>query len=214
MVIENKQAHIAYRCPDCGTLIYGFVGQFALASDLLRLRCECGGSALDIKITNDKKVRLSVPCLYCKQNHNYVVSQSILFGRELFILNCPYSNMDIAFIGDSEKICARAEENAREIENLLKNLELESVKDMQPEDVDDEEGLPDPATYDILRFLVKDLEADGKISCKCDAGEYELCFADGGIQVYCKNCGATHTFKADSPATAEAFLDTDSVELR
>ena len=214
MVIENKQAHIAYRCPDCGTLIYGFVGQFALASDLLRLRCECGSSALDIRMTSDKKVRLSVPCLYCKQTHNFVISKSILFGRDLFILNCPYSNMDIAFIGDSEKISARAVENAKEIENLLKNLELESVKDMQPEDLEEDEILPDPATYDIIRFLVKDLEADGKISCNCDEGEYELEFAGGGIRVYCKNCNASHIFSVDTPASAEEFLGLDAIELR
>ena len=214
MVVENKHTHIAYRCPDCGTLIYGFIGQFALAGDLLRLRCECGGSALDIKLTSDKKVRLSVPCLYCKQNHNYVISQSILFGRELFILNCPYSNMDIAFIGDNKKISERAEENANEIARLLKSLELESVKDMQPEDVPENEVLPDPATYDIIRFLLKDLEADGKVSCKCDEGKYDLCFVNGGIQVYCESCGATHTFPVDTPASAEAFLNTDSIELQ
>ena len=104
MILNPGQTHVAYRCPDCGTVIYGFVGKFALSAGFLRLKCSCGKSAMDISVTYDGKVRLSVPCLFCKQNHNFVVSQSIFFERDLFLLNCPYANMDIAFIGEKEKI--------------------------------------------------------------------------------------------------------------
>ena len=58
-MIANLQTHIAYRCPDCGTVIYGFVGKFALSANLLRIKCSCGHSALDINITNDGKIRIS-----------------------------------------------------------------------------------------------------------------------------------------------------------
>ena len=84
MIVDMGQTHVAYRCPECGTLIYGFVGKFALAANMLRLKCDCGGSAMDITISNDNKIRLSVPCIFCKQNHSYTISQSIFFGRDLF----------------------------------------------------------------------------------------------------------------------------------
>ena len=29
MILNPGQTHVAYRCPDCGTIIYGFVGKFA-----------------------------------------------------------------------------------------------------------------------------------------------------------------------------------------
>ena len=86
-MVANIETHIAYRCPECGQTIYGFVGKFALSANLLRIKCSCGGSALDINITNDKKIRLSVPCIFCRQNHSFVVSESIFFGREKFLLN-------------------------------------------------------------------------------------------------------------------------------
>ena len=213
MLLDNTQTHIAFRCPDCGTLIYGFVGKFALMANLLRLKCECGKSALDIGITGDKKIRLSVPCLYCKQNHNYTVSQSIFFGRELFMLACPYSGMDIAFTGDKEEIDRAAAENEEELRRLLTNLEADDIRDIQPIDLDEADILPDATTYDVIRFLVKDLESDGKVHCPCGDGEYDLRFNDEGIEVYCKKCGATYSFNVDSSAAAEEFLGLDSITL-
>ena len=162
MILNPGQTHVAYRCPDCGTIIYGFVGKFALSAGMLRLKCSCGGSAMDITMTQDGKVRLSVPCIFCKQNHSYVVSQSIFFGRDIFLLNCPYSNMDICFIGEKDKTDEQLERTGKELEQLLEDLEAESHKDLQPQDMDEEEALPDPAVYDTIRFLVKELEYDGK----------------------------------------------------
>ena len=213
MVADMPKTHIAYRCPECGTVIYGFVGKFALSANLLRIKCSCGHSALDINITNDGKIRLSVPCVFCKQNHNYVVSQSIFFGRDLFLLNCPYANMDICFMGEKEKIEEETERNANELSNLLKILEAESVKDIQPTDMDEEEILPDPQIYDTLRFLIKDLEADGKIDCPCHRGDYDLRFVKDGIQVYCPDCGAEHIFNTEAVAASEEYLNIDALKL-
>ena len=173
MIVDMGQTHVAYRCPECGTVIYGFVGKFALAANMLRLKCSCGGSAMDITISNDNKIRLSVPCLFCKQNHTYTVSQSIFFGRDLFLLPCPYANMDIAFMGEKEKTDEAINRSEEDLKRLLTSLEAESLKDIQPIDLDQEDILPDPAIYDTLRFLVKDLEADGKIDCPCHRGDYE-----------------------------------------
>ena len=214
MIKAPPSTHIAYRCPDCGTLIYGFVGKFALSANMLRLKCSCGNSALDITITSDKKIRLSVPCIFCKQNHNYTVSQSIFFGRDIFLLNCPYANMDICFMGEKEKIDVHAERTGKELERLLSDLEAESLKDIQPTDLDENDILPDPAVYDTVRFLIKELEADKKIDCPCHSGNYDLRFCDEGIQVYCPDCGATHTFNTVSAAASEEYINVDSLILK
>ncbi len=214
MIADIKQTHIAYRCPECGTAVYGFVGKFALSANMLRLKCSCGHSALDVNITNDKKIRLSVPCLFCKTNHSYVVSQSIFFGRELFLLNCPYANMDICFIGDKENTDRELERSGWELERLFKELGAESVKDIQPEDVNDEDVLPDPTVYDTIRFLVKTLEDEGKIDCPCHGGEYDIRFANGGIQVFCPKCGAVHFFDTGAEAASEDYINTDEITLK
>ena len=71
-----KQRHIAYRCPDCGQAVLGLVGRFALSANMLRLRCSCGSEqSLDITVSQDNRIRLSVPCLFCRQNHSYLGSK-------------------------------------------------------------------------------------------------------------------------------------------
>lgn len=212
-MVARVDTHIAYRCPECGTLIYGFVGKFALSANLLRIKCSCGHSALDVSITNDNKIRLSVPCLFCKQNHNYVLSQSIFFERDLFLLNCPYSNMDICFIGSKENVDKEAERAANELQKLLASFEAESLKDIQPTETEEDDTFCDPAIYDTARFILKDLEADGKIDCPCHSGSYDVRFCDEGVEIYCTECEARYIFNAKTAAASEEYLSLDSITL-
>ncbi len=214
MVSKQTATHIAYRCPECGTVIYGLVGRFALKANMLRLKCSCQNFAADIKMTSDSKVRLSVPCIFCRQNHSYVVSQSIFFSRDLFLLNCPYSNMDICFMGKKEKTDEEITRTGKELELLLADLEADSIKDMQPVDVNEEDVLPDPTVYDSIRFLIKELEEDGKIDCPCHSASYDLRFTDKGIQVYCPSCGATHDFNTEAVSASEEYLSIDELKLK
>lgn len=214
MVLQPKQRNIAYRCPGCGSAVIGLVGKFALHANMLRLKCSCGDSqSLDITL-NDGKVRLSVPCLFCRQNHSYVVSESLFFDKDRFLLNCPYSNMDIAFIGDEETVSQELSRTEAELNMLMKNLEAEELSDIQPEDMNEAEILPDPAVYDTLRFVVKDLEAEGQVKCPCGKGPYDLRFTDSGMQVWCDSCGATYNFCATSPTIAEEYLSLDEIILK
>jgi hypothetical protein len=215
MVIQPKERNIAYRCPECASAIFGMVGKFALHANLLRLKCSCDNpSALDISITNDGKIRLSVPCLFCKQNHTYTVSESVFFDRDKFLLNCPYSGMDIAFIGTEGEIKEELARTEREIGQLLASLEAEDISDIQPRIPSEDEVLPDPAVYDTIRFIVKDLEEEGQIKCPCGEGPYDIRFCDEGMQVYCERCGATYTFYATTPTLSEEYLSIDRIELK
>ncbi len=215
MTILQKQRNIAYRCQRCGVPTVGMIGKFALHANMLRLRCTCGEeSSLDINITGDKKIRLSVPCLFCRQNHNYVVSESIFFDKDSFMLNCPYTGMDISFISDEEGIKKELDRTEQELSRLLASFEAEELSDIQPEDMNDDEILPDPAVYDTLRFVVKDLEAEGKILCPCGDGSYDLRFAPGGVEVYCERCGGSYKFTATTPAIAEEYLSIDEIKLK
>lgn len=215
MAYIPKQRNIAFRCPGCGSAVIGLVGKFALHANMLRLKCSCGDEqSLDITLSNDGKVRLSVPCLFCRQNHSYVVSESLFFENDRFLLNCPYSNMDIAFIGDEDTVNQELSRTEAELNMLLKNLEAEELSDIQPEEMTEAEILPDPAVYDTLRFVVKDLEADGRLKCPCGNGPYDLRFTDSGIQVWCESCGATYDFPVTSPTMAEEYLDLTELNLK
>ena len=211
MAITPKKNHIAYRCPDCGDVIHGFVGQ--IHANMLRIKCPCEKSALEVHFRDDKKVRFSIPCVFCKSNHTYVVSESIVFGRDLFLLSCPYANMDIAFLGEEERVGAEVERAEGELVRLLNSLEAEHLSDIQPEPMAEEEILPDPELYDIVRFLVRELEADGKVDCPCHSVNIDFRFTDAGVEIYCMDCGARYEFPATSVAVARESLDLDEIKL-
>lgn len=211
--MNPKRTQIAYRCPDCAVMTVGFLGGLGSVSDMLRLKCSCAESALDIKNQSDDKVTLSVPCVYCKSNHTFVVSKGIMRRDELTKFNCPYSGMGIAFIGDEESVQAEGEKSAEELSRIMTSLEAETVSDIQPQEVADDSVPPDPAIYDTFNFILRDLEAEGEVHCPCRKGEYDLRFTDDGMQVYCKSCGASHDFYAKSVTAAEEYLTIDSITL-
>ncbi len=217
MVVKQKQTHIAYRCPHCNLTVFGFVGKFALSADMLRLKCPCGKSELTMTYTADKKIRLAVPCLFCASEHQFVVTQNLFFERDIFLLNCSYTNMDICFIGDKAKIDAALEENEKELHRLLQNLGLSSMAQLrgeqEGEDEDDIPYLNDAQIYDIIRFLIADLSEEGEISCPCESGHYECEVAPHGIRVFCTECGAEHLFRAESVADAQEFLHCSHIDL-
>ena len=103
MVLTPKQTTIAYRCPHCGAGIMSAVGFFSLSGDMLKLKCDCGESELIIQRSRDGKIRLTVPCILCSKPHQYTVSSSLFFGRELFTLSCPYSDLNACFIAHTLK---------------------------------------------------------------------------------------------------------------
>ena len=216
MVIEQKQTHIAYHCPHCGTAVLGYVGEFALSADMLKLKCDCGESELSVTYTNDKKIRLSVPCLFCESPHNFVVTQNVFFERETFILSCPYTKVDICFVGKPEALQKELDRSAKELNALFEenNMSLPAWEESDDEEkAEDTALLTDPQVYDIVRFVVSDLKAENLISCPCSSGEYEVEIVSGGVRVFCTECGAERFYAIHSVGAAQDFLSIDKIVL-
>ena len=204
---------IAYRCPECATATLGFLGGLRKASDMLRLRCGCNESALEIKPESEGKVRIDVPCVYCKDNHSYVVSADILLRDEPTCLPCPASHHDILFIASENDMHKELERSANELSVVMASFEADDVKDIQPSDVGEADAAPDPAIYDVLNFVMRDLEDAGALSCPCSKGPYSLRFTDCGAEIYCESCGASYEFHAKTGAMAESYLTVDKITL-
>ena len=153
-----------------------------------------------------------MPCVYCRDSHGF--SLSIDSEREggAVRLPCPFSNMDIAFIGNEESVGSELERTGEELSRVIASFEGEELSDIQPSDAD-EGDLCDPAVYDTVNFIVRDLESEGRVKCPCGELKLDLRFTDEGIQAYCTSCGASYTFYAKSGAGAESYLSLDSLEL-
>ncbi len=163
MVLNEKRTTVAYRCPDCGGGIMSAVGLFKLSADMVKLKCTCGKSELKIVYNRDGTVRLTVPCLICSQPHTFTVNSSLFFSEELFVLPCPYSDINICFTGETNTVKA---ELARTELELLDMLEEHGITDFSALH-GDEQDLPDPQILDIILFVIDDLDAEGKIYCRC-----------------------------------------------
>ena len=229
MLLNEKRTTVAYRCPHCGGGIMSAVGLFNLSADMVKLKCTCGESELKIVYNRDGTVRLTVPCLICSQPHTFTVNASLFFSDELFVLPCPYSDINIAFTGEMNAVKA---ELARTELELLDMLEENGITDFSALH-GDEKDLPDPQILDIILFVIDDLDAEGKIYCRChpdpaeeqssdtDYGEwnetesrYEAEVTEEGIKLTCRVCGASTVIPTDSMLSAHAFLNADSMHLQ
>lgn len=214
MVLDPKQTTVAYRCPRCGAGVMSLVGLFSLTADMIKLKCDCGGSEMDIVYTNDSKIRLSVPCIFCPKPHSFVVNTSLFFDKELFVLPCPYSDMNIAVFGEINNVKAELARSELELLDLLEKNGIESLDQITGKS--ERNTLTDPQIFDIVMYVIHELDAEGRIYCRCEGDgerDYEVEVLEDGISVTCKSCGAKRIIPTDSLLTANAFLNADSLYL-
>ena len=215
MVLNSKQTTVAYRCSHCGAGVMSLVDPFALSADMIKLKCDCGKSEMSVVYSNDGKVRLTVPCLFCPNPHSFVINSSVFFGKELFVLPCPYSDINIAMTGEINNVKAELARTELELLDILEKSGVDSFEAIRGED-SSRDVFTDPQIFDIIMFVINDLDAEGKIYCKCKdegEGDFEVEVLDDGIKVSCKKCGASRIIPTDGLLAANAFLNADSLYL-
>ena len=215
MVLNKKQTTVAYRCPHCGTGVMSAVSPFTLRGNMLRLKCTCGKSVMEIEPAGEGKVRMTVPCIVCPKPHHYTVSERILFGEDLFVLPCAYSDINIAAMGEMNHVKA---ELARTELQLLDLMEEHGIRDFSALHEEAEATFTDPQVLEILMFVIRDRDEEGKIYCRCEKrqdedGDFEVEVTPEGVSVTCRKCGATKTLPASSLLEAHDFLNAESLTL-
>jgi hypothetical protein len=213
MILDAKQTTVAYRCPECGSGVMSAVNVFSLSADMVKLKCTCGKSEMTVVSQKDGKVRLTVPCLTCPAPHTFTLNSSLFFGKDLFSMQCPYSDFAIACLGEINQVKAELARGELELLDLMEQSGLQSLDSLHG----DEEILPDPQVQEIVMFVINDLDAEGKILCKCDPNDngrqYDAEVRNDGVMVSCRKCGASRLVPTDSCLGAHAFLNADSLHL-
>ena len=219
MVLKNKETTIAYRCPHCGAGVMSALDIFTLSAPLIKLKCDCGGSEMTVVKQNDGKIRLSVPCLFCPSPHNFLVSSKIFFGENEFFLQCPYSDMDICFLGDMDHVKANLARGELKLMELMEEYGISDIaKFKEANTADEDEALDSEHTQNVI-FVLSELEEEGKIFCKCehkdsvDSEKYGFEVFSDCVLVKCRDCGASRKIPTDNSLNMHAFLDADSLHL-
>ena len=214
MILEPKQTTLAYRCPSCGAGVLSVVDLFKLHADMVKLKCDCGGSEMSAVQSKDGKVRLTVPCILCPNPHSCTVNTSIFFGKDLFVLPCPYSDINICMMGDMDHVKAELSRTELELLDLLEENGIESFNSLRS---NGEDELTDPQILEIITYVIKEFDEEGNIECLCPEdteGDYEIEFCSDGVKVSCKKCGASKLISANSLIDAHNFLTSDKLILK
>lgn len=213
MILDAKQTTVAYRCPACGAGVMSAVNMFALSADMVKLKCSCGESEMTAVSATDGKVRLKVPCILCGKPHTFTLSESLFFGKDLFSMSCPYSDINVACVGEINQVKAELARGELELLDLMEQSGLQNLDSLRH----DETVLPDPQVLEIVMFVINDLDAEGKIFCKCDptdnGRQYDAEVQEDGVLVSCRKCGASRLIPTDSCLGAHAFLNADALHL-
>lgn len=216
MVLDTKNTTLAYRCPRCGAAVLSGINMFSLTADMLKLKCSCGESEMTLVNGRDGKVRLSVPCMLCPAPHQFSLNRSLFFGKELFSMPCPYTDITLCCVGEENYVKAEMSRSELELLNLLEQNGFSDLSQLSQAGQPTEESFPtDPQVLDIVMFVIRDLDEEGKIKCHCPAGEhrYEVEIRNDGVLVSCPDCGASRLIPTDSSLAAHAFLHSDALDL-
>jgi hypothetical protein len=220
MILSEKETLLAYRCPKCGAGVLSMMGIFALSGDMLKLKCSCGESELSIQRQPDGKIRLSVPCIVCAKPHVYLLGQNSFVrraGGDVFRLSCPYTGLDLCFVGEEDAVQDAIQEADNALLALMRDAGLDDIEELHQGDEMLEAREQDPQVADIIRYAIRELDDEGKITCNCQnnaIADYQFRLSDGELTVWCEECGASVSMVMAGVTMAEDFLQRDSLELK
>ena len=208
MFTQNKIT-VAARCCECCAEIETEISVFNLSGGKIKADCpNCGKSTLEITLSQDGKVRLSVPCVACPHPHPFTLSAQTMFTKELFVLQCSFTKLDICFMGNKGKVREELVKNGKELQAMME----ESAE--YGEEGFDEEALEQMKL--ILNFI-DECAQKGDILCPCrknkTAPGVELSMAEDSVTLTCRECGRRVTIGVYDTGFFETLLDLGKIFL-
>ena len=209
---------IAYRCPRCGAGVLSVPGIFKLTGDLLKLKCACGESELPLERQSNGKLRIAVPCIVCAKPHIFLLDTEQLSARcgGVLRLPCPYTGLDLCFVGPKDAVQDAVQEADDALLALMRDAGLEDIEELHAGDEMLEARSQDPQVADVIRYAIRELDDEGKITCNCQnnaIADYKFRLHDEELTVWCEECGASVTLPLAGITMAEDFLQRDSLKL-
>lgn len=185
--LSDKTTVLATRCPECGAIIAERVNQFSLSGQQHVIKCKiCGKGYMTASLSPDHKVHLSVPCLVCPHHHPLILSSAVFFNKDLFLLQCPNSGLDICFMGTEEKVDEALRLSAQQLKEIFdENRKEEENNNFLNADVMQE-----------VMYAVEELAITNRIRCDCGEPNLSIVVHYDKVQLACKDCGCRKTLYA------------------
>lgn len=173
-MVEDAKRSIAFICPVCRQPVILERTAFQLAASGSRLPCPCGKSGVDVALMGDK-VRLTVPCLFCEEEHTVTCSTQAFLREKTLAFSCANSGLDCCYVGQEESVFAAT----RRLEETVDALEAQAgaqgtfLNDLVMEEVLGE---------------IRDIGRRGGISCSCGCREWKMKVNYSSVELTCPQC--------------------------
>lgn len=187
--MEEPKRTIAYLCPKCKQSVVVEETVFRLAAAPSKFPCPCGGSALKVEMEADH-VDLTVPCLYCGEDHHVRCSAHAFLHEKALAFSCKATGLDACYVGDEGPVF-----------QALRRLETAAARMAEGEE-ESEAFLNEAIMTEVLGEL-KDIAARGGISCDCGSKDYKVKIHYSAVELICADCGA----KLRLPAATDEDLE-------
>ena len=189
-MVEERKRTIAYLCPQCRQTVVMERSLFQLAAAPAELSCPCGKSAVRTEMMGET-CKLTVPCLFCGQEHTVVCPTHAFLHEKCLAFSCGTSGLPCCFVGEEDAVFAAA----RRLEETLDKMGGE----------EEERGafLDEFIMHEVLSEL-KDIAQRGGISCTCGSKGWNLQVNYSSVDVICAQCGSVLRLPA---ATADDLED-------
>lgn len=199
-MIEDAKRSIAFICPVCRQPVILERTVFQLAASGSRLACPCGKSSIDVSLMGDQ-VRLTVPCLFCEQEHTVTCSTASFLQEKTLAFSCANSGLDCCYVGEEEPVFAAM----RRLEETLDVLESEAGS----------QGtfLNDLVMEEILEEL-RDIARRGGISCTCGSKDWKLKVNYSSVELFCARCGGALKLPAATMSDIEDLCCKPTLTIR
>ena len=196
-MIEDAKRSIAFLCPSCRQPVILERSVFQLAAAGGKLPCPCGKSSIRIDLMGDR-VNLTVPCLFCEQEHTVTCSTHAFLTEKCLAFSCANSGLDCCYVGEEGPVYAAT---AR-LERAIDKLESPDGSGQ----TEDEEKPPflDPLIMEEVLSEIRDIAARGGISCTCGSKNWTFQVNYSSVDLQCRDCGAQMRIPA---ATADDLDD-------
>lgn len=115
MNVYDTNLVLAIRCSNCGKIKFHSISVFRFPlNEEIKLYCDCGNDEICIKLKDNKKLVIDIPCLACDVSHTYIYDLRDILRRRVSIICCSDTGFELCFMGrdsDVRNIVSRYQED-------------------------------------------------------------------------------------------------------
>lgn len=179
-MIKDRDTTIGYHCPFCGMSILNNINIFSMTGNMIKIKCVCGGSELEVQIMKNNKYKITVPCILCPNSHSFTLSSGAFFQKDLFAFSCKFTAINICFIGKGNKVYEALKKNEEELMKTFAAYEEEYNRNLDGMETEDDLYFDDGGDYDSYDDECE--EDDEDYIYEEDSGDYLEDFNDVNLK--------------------------------